>query len=190
MSKPLRTFLAVELPQTVTGRLRTLTQLFEEIPAEVRWVRPETFHITMKFLGSIRWEEIHEVCLATEKACQRLACFDVTLGTLGAFPNLDAPHTIWVGASEGMHELRELAERIDVEMEQLGFRREARLFQPHITLGKVRAEAECSPDLLAALKAHQDFEAGQFTVEGVTVFTSTLGKHGPKYENIGYAPLA
>ena len=189
MSKLLRTFLAIELPQTISGRIGALCRELRKAPADIRWSPPETFHITLKFLGNMRLESIHEICVAMERACKEIDSFDVTLGGLGAFPSFENPHTFWVGATEGVDDLRDLAECTDKAMDALGFRPEKRQFQPHITLGRMKSDEGPAPEFLAMLEDHAAVEIGQFTVEGVTVFSSTLDRHGAGYETIGYAPL-
>lgn len=139
MKSNVRAFIAVEIaPSILTEAKKTLSAMKRAFP-NVKWVDDENFHITLKFLGpNVPMTELHHIILAIQEACQNFEQFDLVLEGVGAFPNASNPRTIWIGVTEGVKELRRLAERIDDKLERFGFQREGREFSPHLTVGRTR----------------------------------------------------
>ena len=139
---PIRAFIAVELPEELKKELAALEMLLKNNgPPIVKWVDPNSIHITLKFLGEIATESAEELMLALEEAAQGVAPFKLEVRKLGAFPSPDRPQVIWVGVKGAVERINQLQQRIESNCEQLGFSRENRPFTPHLTLGRVRDDA-------------------------------------------------
>jgi 2'-5' RNA ligase len=82
-----------------------------------------------------------------------------------------------------------LHDRIEEQLATLGFRREHRRFQTHLTIGRVRGDGQGIVELGRRLMQHADFDAGRMIVDKAAVFSSTLTPAGPLYEILGTAPL-
>jgi len=138
----IRAFIAVELPGELKQELAALeTQLKKNSPPVVKWVDPESIHITLKFLGETSDAVIDELLLAMEESVAGVSPFKLEVGKIGAFPAVDRPQVIWVGISGDMEKLAQLQKNLEQNTEQLGFKRESRPFSPHLTLGRVREGA-------------------------------------------------
>jgi 2'-5' RNA ligase len=138
----IRAFIAVELPWELKQELAALeTQLKKNSPPVVKWVDPESIHITLKFLGETSDAVIDELLLAMEESVAGVSPFKLEVGKLGAFPAVDRPQVIWVGVSGDMEKLAQLQKNLEQNTEQLRFKRESRPFSPHLTLGRVREGA-------------------------------------------------
>jgi 2'-5' RNA ligase len=138
----IRAFIAVELPGELKQGLAALeTQLKKNSPPVVKWVDPESIHITLKFLGETSDAVIDELLLAMEESVAGVSPFKLEVGKLGAFPAVDRPQVIWVGVSGDMEKLAQLQKNLEQNTEQLRFKRESRPFSPHLTLGRVREGA-------------------------------------------------
>ena len=68
MQRTVRTFIAVEISSEVRSRAARLISQLEATGANVRWVKPEQMHLTLKFLGDVDLREIPEVCAAVSQA--------------------------------------------------------------------------------------------------------------------------
>ncbi|MDA0988984.1 MAG: RNA 2',3'-cyclic phosphodiesterase [Chloroflexi bacterium] len=135
----IRAFIAVELPPSVRVALGGITKNLQALaPGGVHWVRPEGIHLTLKFLGNIAAESIAPISQAMSLCATLVAPFELSLGELGAFPNLKAPRVIWIGLQGTLAGLLSLQVSLDEELERLGHAREGRPFHPHLTLGRVR----------------------------------------------------
>jgi 2'-5' RNA ligase len=188
MPKRLRTFVAVELGPNVQARALDLIKRLQTADAEVKWVERENLHWTMQFLGEMAIEDAADVCRAINHAVTPLPEFEIEVRGAGAFPSASRPRTIWLGVRKGQEEMIILHDVIQAALEPLGFRAEERRFAPHMTLGRVRSPAGM-PELGALIKEHADFTADTMLVSEVVIFTSQLGRDGPRYEALDRAEL-
>jgi 2'-5' RNA ligase len=188
MSQKIRTFVAVEIDLNLGSGIEELMRQFRSSSMDVKWVEPENRHLTLKFLGDVDLNETYDVCRAVERAVEGIEPFDMELRGIGAFPNAKRPRTLWVGAGEGADEMIGLAERVESQMERLGYRREPRRFQPHLTLGRLHG-GPAPAEIVQLLEQHADLEIGSMPVDEVIIFSSTLTKRGPVYDPLGRAKL-
>jgi RNA 2',3'-cyclic 3'-phosphodiesterase len=186
-SERIRSFVAIDVAPPVLKALQELREELARVQADVRWVRPEGLHATLKFLGAVeppRLEEVHTTLLAAVGA---QVAVRVRAHGLGAFPTLRRPRVLWVGL-EG-ERLAELASRVDAALEPLGFEREKRGgFTPHITLGRVNS-LRGWPRLEETFKAHLADDFGDSDIDGVTIYRSTLRRDGAVYTPLWTIPL-
>ncbi len=179
----MRVFVAVELPDAVRNALHEGTNLLRQSNPAVRWVPPDNMHITLKFLGEITENRTARVREAVTAAAVRHPPFQVALGSVGAFPNLNRPRVVWIGVREGAEPLAALAADADSALEAEGFMREKRPFRAHLTVGRCRKPAP----LAGASSAVVPNDV--FLVDRVVVMESHLQPRGARYEVIGVCPL-
>jgi RNA 2',3'-cyclic 3'-phosphodiesterase len=185
----LRTFVAVEIPDSVRQRAMDLIAQCEALGVEAKWVGAEAMHVTLQFLGNVRENHIPMICRAIGRAVCDLPPFDVVCHGVGAFPNPQRPRVLWIGMTTGREELIQLQGRVTKALDELGFRGEARRFEPHVTVGRLRSAANQAADLAEFIAARQDFDGSVFDVSEVLVFSSELQKTGPRHEVLGRAEL-
>lgn len=150
----IRAFLAVELPAAlkqalaaVQADVRTLIARELSPGMRVQWVRPNSIHLTLKFLGDIPEEQVDDLKSAVQSAVRSLTPFPVDVAGLGVFPDLRAPRVLWIGLSsrpEGEDHataLSQLAAAIEQSVEGLGYPSESRPFNPHLTLARIKEGA-------------------------------------------------
>src|SRR5919112_4204947 len=104
----------------------------------VRWARPESVHLTLKFLGDVRAKALDGIRAALGEVCTQHAPFNAALTELGAFPSAQRARILWIGVGAGSDRLRCLAADVDEALAPLGFERVNRPYVPHLTLGRVR----------------------------------------------------
>jgi 2'-5' RNA ligase len=189
MKQKIRTFVAVAISSAVRDGAMRLIERFRATGAEVKWVAPENMHITLKFLGDVDSREIHRVCEAVQGAVADAAPFEFEVRGAGAFPKPSRPRTVWLGVAQGREELIDLNKRVERPLEKLGFRREARRFQPHLTIGRVRRGGPGVAELGTLIGEKGDVELGLTTARELVVFSSQLDRSGPTYEALAHAPL-
>ena len=187
---PLRTFIAAEIsPEMRTSALRLIDRL-RIAPVKVTWTRPDNLHYTIKFLGDVLAEKTADVCRAVQAAVGPFTPFEIVAAGAGAFPSPSHPRTIWLGMGEGAEPLELVFQAVERVLEPLGYPREHRKFTAHITLGRVRGGSPSGMQEMAELlKKHADFDAGAMTLDELTVFSSTLGRDGPKYDVLSHAEM-
>lgn len=188
MIHSLRTFVAIEISPDVRSRARQLIGRLQSAAAKVAWVKPETIHLTLKFLGEVNLIDIPGVCDAVSGAVAELPPFEIAVRGAGAFPSVERPRTIWLGIGEGEGELVRVHAAVEQALAGAGFRQENRRFRPHLTLGRVRGDRHLD-ELGQLLSQHADFVGGVASVDEVIVFSSELKADGPLHEPLAVAPL-
>jgi 2'-5' RNA ligase len=165
----LRAFLALEIGEGARRAAAGAAQrLAREVRGrEVRWTRPESYHLTLRFLGELPAEQVAPLAARVAEAVAGVAPFELRLGALVAFPSARRPRVL-AASVEPEAPLAELARRVEAATLRAGFSPEARAFRPHLTLGRVRDRAH--PDLAAAGPLAPE----PFRVAEVVLFRSDL----------------
>lgn len=176
----IRTFLAIELPKPIQKRLKEVQQELKESQADVRWVDPESIHLTLKFFGHIEEKEIESIRKAIEKPVQRTPIFSLKVKGMGGFPDLKNPRVLWIGLEEDGSLLSSLHKELENALEKIGFKPEDRPFHPHLTLGRVKS-LRGKALLLGKMDKYKGEFFGEFPVERVVLFKSDLRPTGPIY---------
>ena len=104
----------------------------------LRWVRPESVHLTLKFLGDVPVDAIPAIHQTLQQAAQGLAAFSVAVRGLGCFPNATRPRVLWMGLDDPRCELLHLQWHIESTLAALGMSAAERPFRPHLTLARTR----------------------------------------------------
>jgi 2'-5' RNA ligase len=184
-----RTFIAVDVGDGIRNNAIGLQELLAKTGAEVKWVTPESLHITILFLGEVDDRELHTVCRAVKEIAATEPPFPLRVSGVGAFPTIRRPKIAWAGMVDGAEELRRLHGKLEPKMLDLGYyRKEEREYTPHLTLGRVKGEADgltLAPELTRRLA----WDGGRTVVDEVLVFSSELQKDGPIYTVLGRGKL-
>lgn len=183
----LRSFVAVDLEPAVLEALAVLQRELAATQADVRWVRPEGMHVTLKFLGGLPADLLGQIHAAVQDSTSRVPPIPLRAHGIGAFPSLRRPRVVWVGLDDDGR-LAQLAARVEAALEPLGLAREKRAFTPHVTLGRVNSMRRWAR-LEGLLEAHLDDEFGASTVREVVLYRSTLRRDGAVYTRLWTIPL-
>lgn len=177
----IRTFIAVPLPGEIITHFREFISEFKPQWRDVKWVKPESIHLTLKFLGNLKPDEVRKVFSAMDQWAGHLPSpFQLTVGGTGAFPSFKRPRVFWVGVSgSGLPALKELQAQLDTTLEKEGFPREERSFSPHLTIARIR-DARFIKDLIPQIQSYP-FPESNFTVKRIDVMRSQLHPGGARY---------
>ena len=181
MHAMLRTFIAVELPEDIRRGLVKLQKQIEMPGLSMRWVRTEAMHLTLKFLGDIKRDDIHEVGKFMREAVKGIEPFMLTVEGLGSFPAEGRPRILWVGVTGTVEPLSIIAEKLENGAREIGAKVEERRFVPHLTLGRVKTAPEGLAERLAEVKKPM---LGSFQADGLTLFLSELTPKGGEYTTL------
>ena len=184
----LRTFIAIELDEGLCDHLAHLQDRLsgQLSPNSVRWVRPGGIHLTLKFLGDTRPEQVDAVKAALDRAVSAISPFTISVGGLGCFPNSQRPRVIWVGLYEPTGTLASLRDAVESHVAPLGFPTENRPFRPHLTLGRVQRRASKSEVREAGevVEASAMGDLHEMAVRGVSYIKSDLKPSGAVYTTL------
>ena len=188
MADEIRSFIAVLISDDLKRRIAVVQEDFKKAAPDVKWVEEENFHITMKFLGDTRTDELDAIREAIEAAIGDLPPFAAEISGAGAFPNPRRPRTVWVGITSGVDQLAEIAKRIESALETIGFPKEDRPFKAHITIGRVKDDRGVGK-LAGALQEAESVQLGTVNVASVAIMKSELRREGPIYSVLGEISL-
>ena len=191
----MRLFIALDIDETICERVTTFRNQLRVLAPDVRWVGPETFHITLQFLGETKkLDEIRPALQMVKSAPTQLAFRGV-----GFFPTSKAPRVFWIGI-EADENLQALASEVSKTMLPLGFETDANSFMPHLTLarsGSGRPRPVRGEHATPALQRVRDTVAkmpspdfGTMTAHEFFLYESKLTPSGPHYTKLSRYPLS
>jgi len=191
----MRLFVALDIDQEIRNRIAHFRDEMRMLAPGVRWVGPETFHITLQFLGETqKVEEIKKALSAVKSAPTT-----VTFRGAGFFPNPNRARVIWVGI-DADPDLQHLVNEVGTALAPLGFKREQEEYHPHLTLARAgsgrphsRPGDKAAPGLQQVrvkLEAMQPPEFGTMTSNEFILYQSTLTPTGSRYAKLARYPLS
>ena len=184
----IRTFVCIEIPDSIRARIGRLQTTLEDFDCQVSWTKPTNIHLTLKFLGAVEPSRIPRVCNAVERAATGIERFEIEVRGTGCFPSPRSPRVLWIGIPELPEPLKRLCDHLEDELALEGFDRENRKFSPHLTIGRLRTPKnamQLAEGLLAS-----DFKPETFKATEVIVMRSDLRPAGSIYIPQGVIELA
>jgi 2'-5' RNA ligase len=194
----MRSFIAIDLDEEVRTKIARLLDGVRGFAPDARWVRPESLHITLKFIGEQKSEQVEAISERLRRVEGRT--MDIRLGGHGFFPTAKSPRVFWIGIQAGP-ELAALATNIDAAVAELGIPREERAFSPHLTLaragggsGSPKWRKGDGPNVTFAvlgkrLAAMRELDFGAMTAREFILYQSQLSPKGSKYTMLQRFPL-
>ncbi len=179
----LRSFLAIELTESILKKIREVQEDLKSSKADVKWVAPDHIHLTLKFFGNIEAYQIDSILKAITIPVQTTPPLSLMVRGMGTFPAMKNPRVIWIGVDDPDKVLIPFYKRLETELAKENFPPEDRPFQPHLTLGRMRSHQR-REDLIRAMEKYREVEFGSFRVERVILFRSDLTPQGPIYTRL------
>ena len=188
-----RLFVAIPIPRAVETAIANIVEDVRSAarPADgrdVRWVRLDGLHLTLRFLGPTAPEGVQDVAEAMRSAASTTGPFDVVLGGAGTFPGGRRPRALWIGVLDGAQALEAAARTLDNELRVRAWQLDDRPFKAHLTLA--RADGVRSGAAVAArlVEAARDLEL-RFSADTMVLFDSHTGGGPARYEPVAMAAL-
>lgn len=180
----MRLFLALELPEPLRAALQALQARLRQAEAGWRWVRPESVHLTLRFLGEVDPGRLPELSARWGRAATSGRPTVVEAGGLGTFPPRGRPRVLWIGLRDlGESGLAALAASLELEARSAGFPPEERPFAPHLTLARAAAEGRPRrPQVEVG-------SLGSLRSEQLTLFRSVPGRGGAVHTALARYPI-
>jgi len=175
----IRSFIAFDIEDTTV--LRNLSKVQDTLVrtgADLKLVKPENVHITLRFLGDITAEMVDQIHGEMEQT--QFSPFEVKIKGTGAFPNLRRISVVWAGIRQGANELRAVFDQLEPRLQTLGFKPDFKGFSPHLTIARVRTGRN-KEALAEQLNSLGDYEFGSIKAECLRLKKSVLTPQGPIY---------
>ncbi|MHB8085328.1 MAG: RNA 2',3'-cyclic phosphodiesterase [Dehalococcoidia bacterium] len=141
IDQEIRAFVSIELP----AELRKMMSDFQaglKRPGQgfVRWVKPESVHLTLKFLGNIKPGQAESIKKELCDIVKDNKAFSIVTAHTGCFPNLKSARVFWLGLEGDLDTLLKLQGQIDEALSRVGFAKENRPFTAHLTLARIKED--------------------------------------------------
>jgi RNA 2',3'-cyclic 3'-phosphodiesterase len=189
----MRVFIALDIDDDIRQRIQRFVEGVSGFAPEARWVRPESMHVTLKFIGEKALESVEEIKRAVSVV--KGESFEISFRGYGFFPTAKAPRVFWVGIDAGP-QLSKLATAVDLATATLGIPKEEHPHSPHLTLarggGRSGAPGWRKEDRLnrsfqklqEKLAALPTPEFGTMTAREFFLYQSQLMRGGARYTKI------
>lgn len=159
-----------------------LAKRSRDVPV-IRWVSPETLHVTLKFYGELQLDMIEDLKRRLT-AVRQDGPFEMGIGGVNGFPSLAAPNTVWTGVKTDMRRLMRIAEEVERASLRVGIDRNRRKLRPHITLGRRNTQEPLDAAAIEILRNDPPL-VEPWIVETVVLTKSELFPGRPKYSPLG-----
>jgi 2'-5' RNA ligase len=183
----MRCFIAINIDEQIR---KALANLQDELQgkadikrSDAKWVNPENIHLTLKFLGEIKDEQVVDVCNIACDVVRLHKAFELDVESVGHFGGRSA-RVLWVGAGQNCEKLLQLQEDLEQQLDLAGWPRETRKFSGHLTLCRIR-NAKAGVKLAQMAQQYKDFKLGTMPADSVSVYQSQLTPKGPIYTVLG-----
>jgi len=182
MSETIRSFFAFDIEdEGVIRRLAEVQGTLTNTGADLKLVKPQNIHLTVRFLGNISlpmvdavYEEMKQVSFAP---------FEIILRGLGVFPRLSHLRVVWAGIKKGADELVNIFEQLEPRLRGLGLKPDTKGFSPHLTIARVRSGRN-KVQLVKLVRELEDYEFGAVKAECLRLKKSDLTPRGPIYTTL------
>jgi RNA 2',3'-cyclic 3'-phosphodiesterase len=190
----MRLFVALDIDADIRVRIADFRNQMRQLAPDVRWVGPETFHVTLQFLGETKKLTEIQNALRLVKGSP----ITLTFRDAGFFPTPKSPRVFWVGI-ESDQNLQALAKSIAEALQPLGFERDKGPFKPHLTLARAGSgrprpvpgerSAPGFQQVRARVETMTPLEFGTMTAREFYLYESKLSPVGAQYMKLSRYPL-
>lgn len=180
MQQEIRTFIATSLSSEVHAAICEFQDtLKKRIPGQITWVKPDSMHLTLKFLGNIAPAQIDPIHKILQNVLAGEKPFTVHARGFGVFPHPGAPRVLWVGLREDTPRIAHIHEVLEKRLEELEIPAEDKEYRLHITLG--RAKGNIGGNVARLVQEYADISFGSCQMANVVLFQSVLQPSGSIY---------
>lgn len=165
----MRIFIAVPFSEENKKDLKKIQEKIKKKSKGGRFSDPKNFHLTLKFIGEVPEEKLEEVKGALGSLTQKATSFSLALEGFGTFEK-GRTHIPWLGVTKGYEALKDLQEEVEQVLYDLGYKKESRPFQPHMTFGR---KVQLSPSDIGYLQEILKTEKIPVEVQSLALMEST-----------------
>ena len=182
MSGTIRSFFSLDIEdETIVKRLAEAQGMLANTGADLKLVKPQNIHLTVRFLGNISPPMVDAIYEEMKQVSFTL--FEIELRGLGAFPKLSYPRVVWAGIRKGANELTNVFEQLEPRLRGLGFKPDTKGFSPHLTIARVRTGRN-KAQLIKLVRKLEDYKFGTIKAECLRLKKSVLTPQGPIYATL------
>ncbi len=189
--RPLRLFVAAELPPTVLAALDQAQRELRASAPPLRFVRPEGIHLTLRFIGNVPPAFAATIERALSETLGAFAPVALRTSGIGTFGGGHA-RVVWAGLAGELDALQALHSRVQSALAGTGaVAADERPFRPHLTLARVPPDASAAERRrIGELAAATTLAGVEFAITSVALIRSELGAGGARYAALARFPAS
>jgi len=178
----IRSFIAFDIEEpNVIENLGKVQSTLLKTGTDLRIVKPENIHVTVRFLGEIPPAMIDKIYFEMSKVV--FSQFDIEIKGLGAFPDVKHINVIWAGIRRGSNELRNIYYQLEPNLQRLGLKPDDKGFSPHLTIARVKSGRK-RDELAKFIRDFENYEFGIVRARCLRLKRSILTPQGPIYSTL------
>ena len=176
----MRLFVAVKLAAPLVELMIAVQEALRKSEADVRWVTPESMHLTLAFLGEIGETEAGRFKTLLEAEAERWPPLDLEYAGTGLFPPRGLPRVVWIGCRGDVAKLAGLASACRRAAEKVGVPPDRHAFVAHVTIGRVKSGRNAKR-LVSSVQQQDEVDIGRERMKEMSLVESVLLPEGPTY---------
>lgn len=178
----MRTFIAIKIVPE-----KKLADLFSTLKdslnnENINWADVDNLHLTLRFIGETEKKQVDEIIRLIDEVAQQFHQFQFCLSDAGFFKSKNQPRILFFAVDNGF-KLKQLADEIDEKIVSLGFSREERLFNPHLTIGRIKF-IQNKTAFYDLINQYKGTEIQKIEVSEIVYYQSILTSAGAIYKPI------
>ncbi|MBZ9571502.1 RNA 2',3'-cyclic phosphodiesterase [Methanobrevibacter sp. TMH8] len=186
-----RCFLAIDIEPNLVQKIEEVQKEFKKTNNNVKYVKTENLHFTLKFFGNVSDTKINEIKKAIDKVLSNVSNNDdkdennskteLIIKGIGTFPNKNYMKVLWIGTQNNSF-LLNLQKELDSEFTKLGFKKEKN-FKTHLTIGRIR-NLKDKNEFKEKIDELKNISIGTMNISKISLKKSELTPKGPIYSDI------
>ena len=185
----MRCFIAIDINKEIRARIRHLQQeLGQKISfkkGEIKWVDCSLVHLTLKFLGEVKDQNIYELCQIVKGLAAEHGSFEINVQKLGTFGSV--PRVLWIGIDKN-EALLTFQKELDRRLSEAGWPGDRKEYSAHLTVCRIK-NTNAGRELKTLIKDYSNFDLGPLQVNSICIYKSKLTSDGPEYTLISRSSL-
>lgn len=179
----MRLFIALKLTEEQKGEVRVMQHKLKSELTGIKWVRPESMHLTLRFIGETDESKLDSIKLAIDDTAVEYTAPVIQYGGSGLFPSTRNARVLWIGLRRGEEEVQKIEGKLREGLAAKGFPPERRPYHPHLTIGRIRNMLPPAK-LDRFLENWKSFRTSDSTCKELVLFQSNLTRQGAQHSEI------
>ncbi len=147
---------------------------------KIRWEDIEKTHITTKFFGDTDTWKIKDISEVFRRVCAETNHFEIEIEKVGVFDSFLSPKVLWLGINQS-DRLTQFYDKINEGLQTIGYEKENRAFNPHLTLGRIKSLTD-NKLLQKCITEFANVKLQIQPVDELPLYESLLGRDGSFYQ--------
>ncbi len=179
----MRLFVGIPIPELVTHKLSALSVGLQSNGDGLRWSAPESWHVTLRFLGNTRADQY--ACIVRQLSGLRAHSLPIQINALGFFDRVG----IFFAGVELTPELLRLQQAVTAATSPCGFDPDTRPYHPHVTLARSKGRRRTNALAELQAKIRRQPMLGRFIADAFVLYESVTTPSGARYEVREHFPM-